>query len=308
MDVRGEKFSEPFFQQTVERLRKKSSPPEEVFTEFDAVLQFEKIVSGLRPDGFIFHSSRCGSTLLANALKCLDGSIVVSEASSIDKLVARFITDAVDDQKKRIIYSIILRSIVQALGQRHRGDERRFFIKFSCCSTDQLNRIQGIWPDVPWVFLYRDPVETIVSNLDTRPAWLVDQDRRVLASIASASVEQIKAMSDEELCARSVGRFYLAAHQLANEKSLLLNYTQLSVPTLLQTLQFFSVDPTRQEIEAIGRTSQLYSKDIDASQSFAPDSEGKRSIASSLVNEMARTWASQGYQMLENKRRMTVAA
>jgi hypothetical protein len=115
-------------------------------------------------------------------------------------------------------------------------------------------------------------------------------------------------MSDEELCARSIGKFYLSAQQLANEKSLLLNYTQLSIPTLLQVLQFFSVDPTRQEIEAIERTSQLYSKDTDTSQSFAPDAGRKRKLASSLVNQMALTWANQGYQIIENKRRMTVAA
>jgi len=308
MDFRGQKFSEPFFQQTVERLRNQSPKPEEFFTEFDTVLEFEQVAAGLKPDGFIFHSSRCGSTLLANALKCLQGSIVVSEASCIDKLVARFITDAAADHKKQILYSVILRGVVHALGQRHCGDERRFFVKFSCCSTEQLNRIQKIWPDVPWVFLYRDPVETIVSNLKTKPEWLVDPDRRILASIAGIEIKDIDAMSLEELCARSVGKFYLSAHQLANERSLLLNYSQLSAPTFLQVLQFFSINPTREELEAIERVSQVYSKDIDAPRSFSRDSESKRNSASSLVTEMALTWASHSYGMLENKRRMTVAA
>ncbi len=308
INVRGERFSEPFFHQTVERLRKKSTAPEEIFTEFDAVLQFENRSTGLRPDGFIFHSSRCGSTLVANALKCLEGSIVVSEASSIDKLVARFITDAVDDRKKQVLYSVILRGIVQAFGQQHCGDERRFFVKFSCCSTAQLERIQRIWPGVPWIFLYREPIETIVSNLNTIPEWLVDPDRRVLSTITGVAVEEINVMSAEELCARSIGRFYSAAQQLANEKSLLLNYSQLSVSTLLQVLQFFSVSPTRKEIAAIERTSQRYSKDTNVSRSFVRDSENKRNTASSLMNEMAQAWANQSYRMLENKRQMIVAA
>lgn len=307
MDVRGEKFSEPFFQQTVERLRRQTPSREELFTEFDATLQFEKIAAGLKPDGFIFHSSRCGSTLVANALKCLHDSIVVSEASPIDKLIARFNTDAAD-HKKQILYSLFLRGVVSAFGQQHRGDERRLFIKFSCCSTAQLNYIQRIWPDVPWLFLYRDPVETIVSNLKTRPEWLLDPDRRILASINEVTVQQISEMSDEELCARSIGKFYLSAHQLANDRSLLLNYSQLSVPILLQVLQFFSVEPTPDEVEAIEQVNLLYSKDIGASRSFASDSDSKRNAASSLVMDMARTWAGDSYEMVEHKRLMSAAA
>jgi hypothetical protein len=278
-----------------------------LFTEFDTVLQFQKIVSSLTPDGFIFHSSRCGSTLLANALKCLDDSIVVSEAGSIDKLVARFITDSSDNHQKQNIYSVVLRGVVNALGQRHHGCERRFFIKFSCCSTAQLNQIRKIWPDVPWVFLYRDAVETVVSNLNTRPDWLADPDRRILASIVGVAVEHLNAMSDEELCARCIGKFYSTAQQLANERSLLLNYNQLSVPSVLQVLQFFSVDPTRGEVESIEKVSQLYSKDLKATRLFAPDSENKQETASRLVTEMVRNWASQSYQNLE-KRRLTAAA
>ena len=93
MDMRGVSFSEPFFQQTVERLRAERPARPEVFTEFDALVQLEKISDSLRPSGFIFHSSRCGSTLVANACKALNNSIVISEAYAVDKLVSRFSTD-----------------------------------------------------------------------------------------------------------------------------------------------------------------------------------------------------------------------
>ncbi len=66
----------------------------ELFTEFDVLLQLEKSLDSVAPTGFIFHSSRCGSTLVANACRAITNSIVLSEANAIDKLVARFITDA----------------------------------------------------------------------------------------------------------------------------------------------------------------------------------------------------------------------
>src|SRR5215203_5583568 len=84
---------EPFFQQTVERAKSDGAARGQLFTEFDVLLQLEKELESVPPTGFIFHSSRCGSTLVANACRAITNSIVLSEANAIDKLIARFITD-----------------------------------------------------------------------------------------------------------------------------------------------------------------------------------------------------------------------
>lgn len=303
MDARNERLTEPFFQQTVERWRSTEPPPEEIFTEFDAVLQLEKISDRLRPDGFIFHSSRCGSTLVANACRCLDNSVVVSEAAAVDKLTARFITDVNDDGLKQTVYSVLLRGVVNALAQRRSGNERRFFVKFSCCSSAQLSRITRIWPEVPWLFLYRDPIETIVSNLRTKPDWMMDPDRRILATITATSVDMIEQMAPEELCARSIASFYSFARQLANEKCLLLNYNQLNVAAIVSVLSFFNIDPSSDELDAIQKTSRIYSKDLQATRSFVDDVDLKQQLASALVSEMAEKWAREPYLLLEQKRK-----
>lgn len=299
MDLGDVSFTEPFFQQTVDRMRAEKRA--ERFTEFDALLQFEKHLDSVEPDGFIFHSSRCGSTLLANVCRSLDDTIVLSEANAIDKLVARFITDAVDPVKESL-YSVFLRSVVKALAQRRTGNERRLFIKFSCCGTSQLQRIKRIWPRVPWVFLYRDPTETIVSNMKTVPAWLIDEDHRVLAHITGVSPEAIAAMSLEERCARSIGSFFSTAHSLANADSMLLNYSQLSLPALLSILKFFKVEASGAELEKITSGSRIYSKEISGTREFTPDSDTKQKFASSLVREMAERWAIEPYNLLEQTR------
>src|SRR5262245_31258002 len=180
MEMSGVSLTEPFFQQTVERARREKRA--ERFTEFDVLLQLEKQLESVPPTGFIFHSSRCGSTLVANACRSVSGSIVLSEAHAIDALVARFITD-VDNPVKESLYSVFLRGVVHALAQRRSADEQHLFIKFACCSFAQLERIKRIWPNVPWLFLYRDPVETIVSNMRDVPPWLIDSDARVLSAI-----------------------------------------------------------------------------------------------------------------------------
>ena len=300
MEMPDVSLDEPFFQQTVDRAKTKNRG--ELFTEFDVLLQLEKVLESVPPTGFIFHSSRCGSTLVANACRAIANSIVLSEANAIDKLIARFFTDANEGGVKESLYSIFLRGVVHALGQRRSGNEQHLFIKFACTSFAQIERITRIWPHVPWLFLYRDPVETIVSNANHQPSWLLDDDWRVLASITGVSTNEVAAMSLEERCARSIGSFYSRAVALANDKSMLLNYNQLSVPVISSVLEFFNVSPSPQELEAIARTRGIYSKEVSGTRTFIADTYAKQKLASDLVRKVTEAWSNEAYQRLEQKR------
>ena len=295
MEMSGIDLTEPFFQQTVERAKKENRKKR--FTEFDALLQLEKQLESVEPTGFIFHSSRCGSTLVANACRAVSGAIVLSEANAVDKLIARFITDA-DNTVKESLYSVFLRGVVHALAQRRTCQERHLFIKFACCSFAQLERIKRIWPAVPWLFLYRDPVETIVSNMRDVPPWLIHNDRRVLSAIIGDASE----MSLEELCARTIGSLYSTAYKLANANSMLLNYNQLSVPVIASVLNFFNVSLSSEELETIAHSSKVYSKEVSGTRAFAGDVDAKQKLASDTAREMSERWAWEPYRLLEQKR------
>jgi hypothetical protein len=302
MDMSGVSLTEPFFQQTVERAKAENNNRGERFTEFDVLLQLEKVLDSVPPTGFIFHSSRCGSTLVANACRSITDSIVLSEANAIDKLVARFITDAPEGSVKESIYSVLLRGVVHALSQRRTGSEQHLFVKFACCSFAQIERVKRIWPEVPWIFLYRDPVETIVSNVNSVPPWLVDNDRRVLASITGASASEVAGMGLEELCARTIGSFFSIALRAASDNSIMVNYNELSVSVITSVLRFFKVSPSADELSAIERGSRVYSKEVSSTRTFVADSTTKRAIASDLVRESAERWAMKPYRLLEEKR------
>ena len=299
MDMSGVSLAEPFFQQTVERARTNGNR-RELFTEFDVLLQLEKQLDSVQPTGFIFHSSRCGSTLVANACRAINNSIVLSEVNAIDKLIARFITDAGD--VKTSLYSVFLRGVVSTLAQRRSGNEEHLFIKFACCSFAQIEHVRRIWPNVPWLFLYRDPVETIVSNMKEVPPWLLDSDRRVLASISRTLPDEVAGMSPEELCARTIGSLFSTAHRLANAGQLLLNYKQLSVPVISSVLRFFKVSPSTAELETIEQGIRIYSKEPSGKRTFSGDTDAKQKLASDAVREAAATWATDPYQLLEQKR------
>ena len=298
MNMSDVELKEPFFQQTVDRVREDEPWRGGVFTEFDALLRLDQHLPRVRPSGFIFHSSRCGSTLVANACRALDDAVVLSEPNPIDKLVARFITDAAGDPVKESLYSVLLRAVVNALAYRDSAGEPRVFVKFSCCDVSQLKRIRRIWPDVPWVFLYRDPIETIVSNMTAVPAWLLDEDRRILAHITGTTPAAVAEMSMEELCARSIGSFYSTAHSLANDNSMLLNYNQLSITDVLG---FFNVSPSAEELERITSGSRIYSKEASGGRDFVPDAKTKQHSASDRIRQFAQQFAIGPYQLLERK-------
>ncbi len=75
-----ERFVEPFFQSTVQKLA--ARPFNQVFcqqTGLDALVERAATHPGLPLRGLVFHMSRCGSTLAAQALAALPDTVVLSE-------------------------------------------------------------------------------------------------------------------------------------------------------------------------------------------------------------------------------------
>jgi hypothetical protein len=109
-------------------------------------------------------------------------------------------------------------------------------------ATLQIYRLRCIWPDVPFVFLYRDPVETIVSNLLSIPEWMrAEVNPAAAAAIVGVDEEHVTSLGSEEYCARSLGRFFAAVDANFDSRMKLLNYEQLSFDSLIAILNFFAL-------------------------------------------------------------------
>jgi len=302
MDLRDVSFSEPFFHETIERI-KTNGAVQSYVTDIDFLLQMEKICESADPAGFIFHTSRCGSTLLANACRALHGSIVISEAQVLDKIASRFFTDAEPNSTKELLYLLFLKAAVTTLGQRQTRVANRYFIKFGCSSTLQMQRIRRVWPHVPFVFLYRNPVEVIVSNLRSTPEWMKPQSNlKTAAAIVGVEVSEVEDLSPEEFCARAVGRFLSEALASVDGQTKLINYEELTSPDgLIDAVRFFGIQPVTAEIDAIGEVSRLYSKDLTGGVTFQSDGQSKRTSASASVIDLAAKWALPFYEQLDNR-------
>jgi hypothetical protein len=299
LNMTGIEFTEPFFHQTVERTRKERPHLKSSFTDLTTLLRIDN-VSQL-PSGFIFHISRCGSTLVANACRGLEKSRVIAEPPVVDKLISRLFTDAEPGSSKELVYLTLIRSVISSLAPARIGLEQQFFVKFACASILQIKLIRRIWPTVPFLVLYRHPLEVMVSNLRNMPEWMrFDTNPGASAVIAGVSKKHLETMTNEEFCARALGRYYSAAENAAQDPlTLLVDYDQLSREMLNHILKFFGATPAAKEFAAVGRSMRLHSK--DPTRLFQPDGSDKKAVASDREIEMVERWAMPGYRKLASR-------
>ncbi len=105
--------------------------------------------SSLRPTGFIFHMSRCGSTLVSQMLAASSENIVLSEAAPIDDILRAHFRDPGVTEEQQVQW---LQWLVGVLSWRRFPAEKNVFIKFDCWHVMFLPLIQRAFPDVPWIF------------------------------------------------------------------------------------------------------------------------------------------------------------
>lgn len=89
------------------------------------MFRFSALFPRIQPTGFIFHISRCGSTLLANALKTANQVLVVSEPRPVtETLLLRLPSGGADEPEKLVI-------------------------KFTSINILAMRQMRTWWPDVP---------------------------------------------------------------------------------------------------------------------------------------------------------------
>jgi hypothetical protein len=266
-----ERLVDPFFDQTIERRRHDPNHREQ-----DRVTSIEAL-DGLPvvrpPAGFIFHTSRCGSTLVAQVLASVPHHTVISEATILSSIIQRPAHALTMSLAQR---AQLLRSVVNALAQPRTEQEGLCFIKFGAGSVRYLDLIRRAFPDVPAIFLYRDPLEVMSALLRVRsdavPPGLTE------LGLIDDAIETVRAMGPAEFWARVLGSRMEAALRAYDAGWMrLVNYSQLPDAIWSSLADFFGATCTSAEIETMKASSRFNAK--DPSSVFADDAEQKRKTA-----------------------------
>ena len=289
-DLSGISFDEPFFHQTVRKALNRTTLTLPIGT-----LPANCLAASTEPTAFIFHVSRCGSTLLCNILRALGKTHVVAEAQPFTALLTPVNTRHPPTQveiRTQQRYAL-LRQIAFALGQNPSNEKTPYFIKCTSYSAMRLDLIRAIWPTVPIIFLTRDPLEVIVSNMHRSPGWInAWKDPRQAASVFGWAEDTVD-LSEEAFFARSFGSICEAALTHLGTPSLVLDYHDLNHRDgWRRMLTFLGIEAP--DAAASMRISSVLQTNAKANRSnalFSPDAQEKRNKASPLVQEAANRWA-----------------
>lgn len=242
------------------------------------------------PSGFIFHTSRCGSTLVARMLMALPHHCVMSEPDPLDAVVHW--AQSGDVPIERQIAG--LRAIVAALGRRRSAQTQRFFIKLDSWHILSLPLFRAAFPDVPWVFLYRDPVEVLVSHAEM-PG---------LMAVPGSIVNRLAEIADGEampplayLAAVIKSYCSVAVAELERGGGVAVNYRNLPDAALDAIPRHFGFVPTAQEVEAFKTASGANAKLPD--REFVADSATKQKTADSEMRRLVSGPLLDAYNRLE---------
>jgi hypothetical protein len=287
-------FTDPFFEQTIASLVQ--LPFNLLFrhqTPIDDLPKINAALPGLKPAGFIFHWSRCGSTLISQMLAAMPQNLVLSEPHLLDFVFRAHPQGARVSDGQRINW---LRELIGALGQKRRNEHTRCFVKFDSWHTLRLPLIRRAFPDVPWVFVYRDPVEVLVSHEKEPAAQMMPG--LIEPRLLGLNPEDLGQMPRDEYCARVLAAISQAAlAQSAGETVQFVNYRALPDAVFSSILPFFKVTCNASECESLRDIARYHAK--EPSVPFSPDSAAKQQDASEGIRQLSEQWLRPLYQKME---------
>ena len=162
-------FVHPFFDETIAACRQQSSinlvHHEKRHTSLEFLIDVAQLITAVPPSLFIFHTSRCGSTLITQLLSLDEANIVVPEFELIDSILRL-------NEKKQIVPEStrkeLLRSLIAIVGQRRKATQKRLIIKLDSCHFYFYKEIRTLFPESRMAILFRDP-DSILNSVERKP-------------------------------------------------------------------------------------------------------------------------------------------
>lgn len=160
----------------------------------------------MEPKGFVFHESRCGSTLVANSLAAMDPSKnrVYSESHPPLQALKSCGDDETSCNGNQAVQ--LFRDVVYLMGRTNDPIETNLFFKIQSLGSKNIAIAQEAFPSVPWIYVYREPVQVMMSHVKdgVRHANCVRQLSRSSSMVKNILISKgltFSSLTPEQKCA-----------------------------------------------------------------------------------------------------------
>lgn len=266
-------------------------------TALTVLAEDDLIPDALAPSGFIFHMARCGSSLLAKALAHGQGNLVISEPEPLNQLLFSLtenqLTQQIEDPEKlRMLGNMIL-----ALGRKRGLDNHRYYLKFSSWNVLQAETISRIFPDVPCLFLYRNPEEVMVSIAREPTGFSQGKSHQIGAAMSGCDRSTLDQMSQQQYVAAVLAQ--MATHAISQVNMRFLDYTRINAEQFPAVLELFGHQPDSGSMQAMCEQFKYDSKQSQGLSSFSQDSVSKQAAVTPAIRDACEQWLAQPIRMMQ---------
>ncbi len=156
-------FTEPFFDDTLRKFRTLDLNRKQYkcFVGAEMINEWAGNIDFVPPTAFIFHVSRCGSTLVSQSLGLNNEFISLSEVPVLDQILRLTVSN---DEEVKGKAEQLFKSLVKIYGAQRTGVENKLFIKTDCWHLMFYKQLRSLYPTTPFIIMYRQPAAVIESN------------------------------------------------------------------------------------------------------------------------------------------------
>eukprot|EP00596_Hydrurales_sp_CCMP1899_P003697 CAMPEP_0119045380 /NCGR_PEP_ID=MMETSP1177-20130426/39290_1 /TAXON_ID=2985 /ORGANISM="Ochromonas sp, Strain CCMP1899" /LENGTH=776 /DNA_ID=CAMNT_0007017035 /DNA_START=164 /DNA_END=2491 /DNA_ORIENTATION=+ len=259
----------------------------------------------ITPTAFIFHESRVGSTLVANTLASDPFSMVYSESAPAANAILHCRTCTLERNVQ------IFRDVITLMGRS--PVHKRVFFKFQSITSTKMHIALLAFPNTPWAFIYRQPVQTMMSHLDPLKGTagapclrsMRDPPLEVKQALFAVGATDIK--DKEAWCAAHLNMLCTSAlkayeeyglYNDSTQRGFLVNYESLPGSVARLLLPSFGVDPSEHWLSKMAVESKSYSKSRGKPKAFLGDSEDKDQRATALIQKYSNSILQPTYEKM----------
>lgn len=138
----------------------------------------------LMPAGFVFHTGRCGSTLISNYLRTSPHVVVINESPVLSSFL--MYTNNMPFKKRSRYFKNLINFHISST-----KTEKKIIFKFTSIDLLHFDFILACYPTTPKVCLFRDPVSIISSQVLRPPGWA-----QILDEVSPKKYSKPKSLSE----------------------------------------------------------------------------------------------------------------